>query len=185
MPINLPNLITISRILMVPFTVWLIISGAYTAAFAIFLLAGISDAVDGFLARRFAAQTELGAYLDPLADKALLVSIYVSLAANALMPVWLAILVATRDVLIVGAVVLARLMDRPVAMKPLWISKLNTTAQIVYAGTTLGLLGFDITADLVLQMCIAIVAFLTVASGGLYMQAWVRHMTGMAKDNRA
>ena len=73
MPVNLPNAITICRILLVPITVWLIISGANLAAFVTFLVAGLSDAVDGFLARTFGAQTELGAYLDPIADKALLV----------------------------------------------------------------------------------------------------------------
>lgn len=178
MPVNLPNAITICRILLVPVTVWLIISGANLAAFVTFLAAGLSDAVDGFLARRFGAQTELGAYLDPIADKALLVSIYVALAITGVMPTWLAILVATRDVLIVGAVVLARVMEKPIAMKPLWISKLNTTAQIVYAGVALGFLAFDLDLPIILTASIGAVALLTVLSGGLYMRSWVRHMSG-------
>jgi cardiolipin synthase (CMP-forming) len=178
MPVNLPNAITILRILLVPFTVWLITSGANMAAFAVFLLAGLSDAVDGYLARKFGAQTELGAYLDPIADKALLVSIYVALAITGVMPAWLAILVATRDVLIVGAVVLARLMERPLAMKPLWVSKLNTTAQIVYAGVALGFLAFQLNTPFILTISIVSVAVLTILSGGLYMRAWVRHMSG-------
>jgi cardiolipin synthase (CMP-forming) len=177
MPLNLPNAITICRILLVPFTVWLIISGANLSAFITFLIAGLSDAVDGFLARKFGAQTELGAYLDPIADKALLVSIYVALAITGVMPIWLAILVATRDVLIIGAVLLARLMEKPMAMKPLWISKLNTTAQIVYAGVALGFLAFDLDLLFILNLSIIAVAALTIASGGLYMRAWVRHMT--------
>ena len=178
MPLNLPNAITICRILLVPFTVWLIISGANLAAFVAFLVAGLSDAVDGFLARKFAAQTELGAYLDPIADKALLVSIYVALAIIDIMPAWLAILVATRDVLIIGAVILARLMEKPLAMKPLWISKLNTTAQIVYAGVALGFLAFDLDLPIILNASIAAVCVLTILSGGLYMRSWVRHMSG-------
>ena len=178
MPLNLPNAITIGRILLVPFTVWLIISGANLAAFITFLVAGLSDAVDGFLARKFGAQTELGAYLDPIADKALLVSIYVALAITGVMPNWLAILVATRDVLIIGAVVLSRVMEKPMAMKPMWISKLNTTAQISYAGVALGFLAFDLDLQMILYVSITAVAMLTVLSGGLYMHSWVRHMSG-------
>ena len=70
---NLPNLITIGRILLVPITVWLIISGEFALAFVAFVTAGVSDGVDGYIARRFDQRTELGAYLDPIADKALLV----------------------------------------------------------------------------------------------------------------
>ena len=77
---NIPNLISVVRLLLVPLTVWLIISGAYGYAFASFMVAGVSDGIDGYLARRFDWRSRLGSYLDPLADKALLVSIYVSLA---------------------------------------------------------------------------------------------------------
>ncbi len=134
MPVSLPNLITIGRILLVPVTVWLIINHQYLLALLAFLAAGISDGVDGYIARRFNQRSELGAYLDPIADKALLVSIYVSLAILEVLPTWLAIIVVTRDVLIVGAVVLAWVMGRPLDMKPLWISKVNTVAQIVLRG---------------------------------------------------
>ncbi len=106
-PVNLPNLITIARILMVPLTVWLIITGRHELAFFVFILAGISDGVDGFIAKRFDMRTTLGAYLDPLADKLLLMSIYVTLGILDQLPAWLAILVVSRDLLIVGGVVLA------------------------------------------------------------------------------
>ena len=76
---SIPNIITLARILLVPFIVWAIASGQMEIAFAIFVVAGVSDAVDGFLAKRFNMSSELGALLDPLADKALLVSIYVAL----------------------------------------------------------------------------------------------------------
>ena len=83
--------------MLVPFVVWAIASGAMWLAFVLFLAAGVSDAVDGFLAKRFHMTTELGAYLDPLADKALIVSIYLTLGIKALIPGWLVILVVSRD----------------------------------------------------------------------------------------
>src|SRR4051794_9384275 len=103
-------------------------------AFLLFLLAGISDAVDGFLAKRFAMSSELGRYLDPLADKVLVVSIYVALGVAEAIPRWLVILVVSRDIMIIGAIMLSWLIGRPVAVKPLLVSKLNTVAQILFAG---------------------------------------------------
>jgi len=100
---NLPNIITLARILLVPVTIWLIVSGEFGFAFLVFISAGIGDGIDGFIARRYNMKTQLGAYLDPLADKVLLVSIYISLGFLQHMPAWLVILVASRDVLIVGA----------------------------------------------------------------------------------
>ena len=140
---SIPNLITLGRILLVPIVVWAIASGAMWIAFVLFLVAGVSDAVDGFLAKRFDMTTELGAYLDPLADKALIVSIYVTLGINGLIPRWLVILVVSRDIMIVGAIMLSWLMGSPLKIKPLLVSKLNTVAQIVFACVVLGSLGFD------------------------------------------
>ena len=102
--------------------------------------------MDGFLAKRFDMTTELGAYLDPLADKALIVSIYLTLGIKALIPGWLVILVVSRDILIVGGIMLAWLLGKPFKIKPLMVSKLNTAAQIVFACVVLGSLGFDIAA---------------------------------------
>ncbi|MGH6946651.1 MAG: CDP-alcohol phosphatidyltransferase family protein, partial [Kiloniellales bacterium] len=96
----LPNLITLARLLVVPVAVYVILTEAFVAAFWIFVLAGISDAIDGAIAKRFRVTSELGAYLDPLADKALLVSVYVTLSQVDQLPVWLVILVVFRDVLI-------------------------------------------------------------------------------------
>ena len=135
---NLPNLISLMRLLLVPLTVWLILSEAYGWAFTTFLVAGISDGVDGFLARRFDWRTRLGAYLDPLADKALVVSVFVTLGFLKLIPAWLVITVVSRDVLIIGAVLLSRLMDHPVRVAPLMVSKVNTVAQILFLVSVLG-----------------------------------------------
>jgi cardiolipin synthase (CMP-forming) len=174
--VSVPNLITIARILLVPLTIWLIVSGEFIWAFAVFITAGVSDGVDGFLARRYKLKTELGAYLDPLADKLLLVSIYVTLGFLKVLPAWLVILVASRDVLIVGAIMLSWMMDKPVAVRPLMTSKVNTVGQIILAGAVLAALGLERELHPMLMVGAVIVACLTVASGALYMREWVRHM---------
>ena len=104
---NLPNLVTVARLLMAPLVVTMIISQRFLPAFLIYVLAGVSDAIDGFIAKNFDLRTELGAYLDPLADKALLISIYVSLAIYAGLPAWIAVTVVSRDVMILFAVLVS------------------------------------------------------------------------------
>src|SRR5687767_8162518 len=107
-------------------------------AFLLFLAAGISDAVDGFLAKRFGMKTELGAYLDPLADEVLIVPIYVALGTTGVIPLWLVILVVSRDFMIAGAIMLSWLIDRPVAIKPRMSSKANPAVQLIFACLVLG-----------------------------------------------
>ena len=174
--VNLPNLITLGRILLVPVVVWAIASGQWRTAFLLFLVAGISDAVDGFLAKRLGLTSELGAHLDPLADKALIVSIYVALGITEAIPRWLVILVVSRDILIVGGVMLAWFVGRPMRVKPLVVSKLNTAAQIVLAALVLGGLAFDLPVGGAAATAQAAVAALTLASVGGYVREWVVHM---------
>ena len=174
--LNLPNLITIARILLVPIMVWAIASQEMAIAFFLFLAAGLSDAVDGFLAKHFGMASELGAYLDPLADKVLIVSIYVSLGITEAIPRWLVILVVSRDFLIVGGIMLAWVLGNPLTIKPLMVSKLNTVAQILFAGFVLAALGFNLDADKVRLVLMALVAILTLLSVGFYLREWVRHM---------
>ena len=131
---NIPNTLTLARIVLVPLVVWLIVTHEMTAAFVLFLLAGVSDAADGYLAKRFQWRTELGAYLDPIADKLLLMSIYVTLGFSNHLPAWLVIAVVSRDILIIGAFLLSWVLSRPVPVHPLLVSKANTLAQIVLAG---------------------------------------------------
>jgi len=177
--LSIPNLITLGRILLVPVLVWAIASGEMRIAFVLFLAAGVSDAVDGFLAKRFGMATALGAYLDPLADKAMLVSIYVALAVIGAIPLWLVILVVSRDIMIVSAVILSWLVDRPVPLKPLRVSKLNTVAQIVLALLVIAALGFDFDAQLAIVGLMALVAVLTLLSVAFYVAEWVRHMNAV------
>ena len=174
--LNLPNLITLARIIMVPVVVWAIASRQMQIAFLLFLAAGVSDAVDGFIAKRFNMASELGAHLDPLADKTLIVSIYVALGITDAIPRWIVILVVSRDILIVGGVMLAWFLGEPMRLKPLLVSKLNTVAQIVFACLVLASLAFGFDAELALTVLMWVVAALTLISVGFYMREWVRHM---------
>jgi cardiolipin synthase (CMP-forming) len=173
---TLPNLITIARLVMVPLVIVTIGQGQWMAAFALFVAAGVSDAVDGYIAKRFDMRTELGAYLDPLADKALLVSIYVTLSITGVLPGWLAITVVSRDIMIVAAIILSRLMDRPVAIRPLFISKLNTAAQIAFAVLVLATKAFEIRTGQFEDAAMFAVAALTIASAAAYLARWLKHM---------
>lgn len=182
---NIPNLITLARIFLVPLTVWLIISEAYGAAFLTFVIAGASDGVDGFLARRFNWRTELGAYLDPLADKSLLVSVYVTLGFLKEVPAWLVITIVSRDVLIIGAVLLSRLMHKPLRMAPLMVSKVNTLAQILFAVAVLGVAALGEPLQTLVNYGSIPVALLTVASGAAYLVAWLGHMAETPPEDKA
>jgi cardiolipin synthase len=174
--VYLPNLITVVRVLLVPVVIWLILHDAHTAAFALFVLAGISDAVDGFLARHYDWRTALGAYLDPLADKLLLVAIYFTLGLLGHMPAWLVIAVVSRDILIVGAVILSWMVERPVEMRPSIVSKANTVGQIALAGLVMAHLGFAPMLAAVVTPMTWLVGILTLLSAGIYLTRWLRHM---------
>jgi cardiolipin synthase len=178
--LSIPNLITLGRILLVPVVVWAIASGAMWIAFVLFLAAGVSDAVDGYLAKRFRMTTIIGAYLDPLADKALIVSIYLTLGINGLIPGWLVILVVSRDIMIVGAVMLSWLVGMPLKVKPLLVSKLNTVAQIAFACVVLGTLGFGYEMPTLSLVLMGLVAALTLLSVAAYVAEWVRHINSAA-----
>ena len=159
-----------------PVVVWAIASNQMLFAFVLFAAAGVSDAVDGFLAKRFGMASELGAYLDPLADKVLIVSIYVALGIADGLPRWLVILVVSRDLLIVGGVLFSWLLGKPVSVKPHPVSKANTAAQLVLVGLVLAALGFGFEAGWALALTMALVTVLTLLSVGLYLRDWIRHM---------
>jgi cardiolipin synthase (CMP-forming) len=148
-------------------------------AFVLFLLAGVSDGLDGFIARNFNQRSELGAWLDPVADKFLLVSVFVVLGWLGVLPSWLVIFAVSRDALIVGAVVLSSLLDNPVEMRPLLISKANTMAQIVLLILVLADLAGLARLDAVIGWMIYAVAALTIASASAYLVTWLRHMAGV------
>ena len=162
----------------VPVIFWLLLNDHPQIAFYVFLAAGVSDGVDGYLAKRFKWTSELGAYLDPLADKILIVSIYIALAVSAQIPLWLVIAVVSRDILILLAVLLSWLVDRPFVIKPLTISKINTAAQLILATTVLGDNAFGLGLGITREALVWITGISTVLSLAAYLQLWVRHMTG-------
>ena len=176
MPINIPNFLTVARFCLVPLIIVMIVQGRWTIAFAVFLIAGVTDAIDGFLARRLDQRTEIGAYLDPLADKALLISIYITLSITGVLAPWLAILVVSRDVMIIGAVVLSWIVGDPVEIAPLRVSKANTAAQILFAGLLLGASAFGLDVSALKAACEVVVGLLTLFSLAAYLALWMRHM---------
>jgi cardiolipin synthase len=174
----LPNLISIARLLAVPVVVWLILADRMAPAFWVFVGAGISDAIDGYLAKRLNARSVLGSYLDPLADKLLLIAIYLLLGRGGHIPVWLVVLVIARDAALLGGSLLVVRSDRTIAMRPLLISKLNTSFQIVLAALAMAQLGLgwpDIGIGF--DVLVYAVAVTTFASGSAYL--W-RMRTGPA-----
>jgi cardiolipin synthase (CMP-forming) len=174
--LSIPNLITLGRIILVPIVVWAITSGEMRVAFFLFVAAGISDAVDGFVAKRFHMASELGAYIDPLADKALIVSIYVALGISGALPISLVILVVSRDIMIISGFMLSWLVGKPMPVRPLPVSKLNTVAQILLAVFVLAEQGFGFNATPVLAVMVGLVAILTLLSIAFYLAEWLRHM---------
>lgn len=175
---TLPNFITIARFIMVPLIILALIDGQMIAAFVLFLVAGVSDGLDGFIARRFNQRSEFGAWLDPIADKFLLVSVFIMLGWIEALPVWLVIFAVSRDGLIVGAVLLSSLMGNPVEMRPLMVSKANTMFQILLLILVLADLAGIARLDGVIGWMIYAVAGLTIASASAYLVAWLRHMAG-------
>jgi cardiolipin synthase len=172
--LNLPNLITLSRLCLVPVAVWLVIDGRYGVAFWVFVIAGLSDALDGYIAKRFDRRTRLGALLDPLADKSLLVSLYVTLGYFGALPSWLVILVVFRDAMIVAGFLLLETFTPAKEFRPLYISKINTLVQTTLIGFVLAREGLAVDPRLLTHVLIFGTAATTVASGLGYLVHWAR-----------
>ena len=181
---NLPNIITLMRICSVPFAIWLIVEGYLMWAFWVFVLAGISDAVDGFVAKTFDMETELGKYLDPIADKALLVSVYVTLGMAGYLPNWLVILVVSRDVFIVGGALLFETVTHSLTMQPMMVSKVNTVVQIVLAAAVMANAGYGIELDGGMTALVLACAATTIASGVAYAIEWIRRWAQIEDQNQ-
>jgi cardiolipin synthase (CMP-forming) len=179
---SLPNAISVLRLLAVPVMVWLIVSDRLDAAFWLFVAAGISDGVDGFIAKRFNAESQLGRYLDPIADKTMLVCIYVTLGLEDKLSSWLVILVVFRDALIVGGALLSQVLDHPLTVRPLYISKVNTVAQIVLAAVVLADIGLLVPELPLVHGIEFVVGATTAISGAVYLLRWLSGAESAAAD---
>ncbi|MFK8031170.1 MAG: CDP-alcohol phosphatidyltransferase family protein [Gammaproteobacteria bacterium] len=167
---HIPNILCIGRIFLVLPILMLMLKGEYIWAFVIFGIAGITDGLDGLLARRFNWRSQLGAILDPIADKFLIVSVFLVLAATGLVPVWLAILVIGRDVLIITGVVCYRTLVGNVMVDASLMSKLNTAMQLSFVMVVLANVGFGSPRELWVTFLGAIVMATTLISGLDYMR---------------
>jgi cardiolipin synthase len=173
----IPNIITVIRLLLVPPVAWAILTGTYHLAFWLFFLAGFSDGVDGFLARQFNWQSRLGATLDPLADKLLMIVSFYCLFWQSIIPWWLFVVVLIRDLIILGGALAYQFVTRALQMEPIFLGKINTALQIFlvigilihhsYGFISVGLINFLIVALLLSTM----------ASGTAYVLIWYRKTT--------
>lgn len=127
---SIPNFLSLLRIILVPVTVIFLIDGSFFTALAVFTLAGITDALDGFLARVLGQKTDLGSYLDPIADKALLTSCFVTLSIMGIIPGWLTVIVVSRDFIILLGISIFFMLSISIEMRPMFISKVTTAVQI-------------------------------------------------------
>jgi cardiolipin synthase (CMP-forming) len=129
--VNIPNFLTVFRIVLVPVIVILLIQGEFAKALVCFIVAGVTDGLDGMLARLLNQTTVVGSYLDPLADKVLLISMYATLAIIGVVPGWLSVIVISRDCIILGGILVLTLMSVSLEIRPSFVSKINTTLQLV------------------------------------------------------
>ncbi|WP_272699941.1 CDP-diacylglycerol--glycerol-3-phosphate 3-phosphatidyltransferase [Desulfovibrio sp. Fe33] len=169
---TVPNILTVVRILLTPLFVVAYVGENFNLAWMLFAVAGLTDAFDGFLARIWNQRTQLGAVLDPLADKALLVTSFICLAVKGWIPFWFAVLVVSRDLIIVGGLaVLAFLgVDVKNRIKPIWISKFNTAAQILFVVSVMIHRTFKLDYGFIINGLLAVTAISTILSGIAYVR---------------
>jgi cardiolipin synthase (CMP-forming) len=164
----------LARICAVPIIIWLILNSRMTAAFWLVLAAALSDAADGAIAKHFNQTTELGAYLDPIADKTLLVCTFIAMGYQGYIPEWLVIAVVFRDFVIIGGALSFHVMTQSLIMEPIKISKVNTVAQLVLAVEILASEGLGFEFGVFRDVMIILVAVTTVVSGAVYVVVWSR-----------
>lgn len=170
-----PNIISVGRVLLVPLIVWLILTERMALAFWTFALAGLSDFLDGLLARLLKSRTLIGAYLDPLADKCLMVAVFITLAVKGVVPLWLVIAVVSRDILIVIGTLLILLFEKNFVVSPHFMSKLNTAVQITLIAFLLGMGALEVGyGSTLVSLFYYITGATTVLSGAVYVRFWIR-----------
>jgi cardiolipin synthase len=171
---HLPNVLTGLRLASAPILAALVVAGDYMAAFAVFAFAGLTDAADGFLAKRFGLDTNFGRFLDPVADKLLMLASFLALTVIGVVPLWLTVLVIARDVAIVCGALLAWALDLPLRVAPLPLGKISTALQIGYIALMLLLLTIGVDAPRFAAGVALVTGAVTLASGLNYAALWLR-----------
>lgn len=174
---NAPNILTGLRLAAAPALVALLYRGLDSAALSVFAFAGLTDVADGYLAKRFNLATRFGRYMDPTADKLLMVTSFVALTVFGIAPLWLTALVIGRDVAIVLGIGLAHLWGLPVRVTPSFFGKVSTAVQVMYVGLMLMMLTFNIDLPWIKNFAAFATAMFTLASGVGYAQIWWRAAT--------
>jgi cardiolipin synthase (CMP-forming) len=171
---HVPNGLSALRLLAAPFCALFILEGRDVAAFVVFLAAGFSDALDGYLARTFSLTTRFGAWIDPAADKLLMLASFVTLTLVGAVPLWLTCVVIGRDLAIVCGVLVATALKAPLEVKPLMVGKASTVAQVIYIAGLLALMAANIHAPVPILAGEALVAAFAFASLIAYALVWFR-----------
>ena len=179
---SIPNFISLGRLIAVPLIVYLILQASYGWAFWVFVAAGISDALDGYIAKRMDQVTNLGSYLDPIADKALLVGVYLTLGHKGLIDDLVVVLVVFRDFMIVGGVVLLFIFRNQTKVEPILVSKINTGAQLLLVTIVLAEAGNEFTIPMLDGLLGYLVIATTILSGGWYLVRWGRQMASVEES---
>jgi len=172
---NIPNILTLLRIILTPVLVIFLMEGSYFKALIVFAVSGLSDGLDGFLARTLKQQTKLGAYLDPIADKALLTSSFLTLAILGILPGWLTVVVISRDCIILLGIAVLSFMSISVEIRPAFISKVTTMLQPLTVLMVLmvhGLAGGGEYSGMYLMYWVT--ALVTILSGIVYLIRGIR-----------
>lgn len=178
----LPNAISILRIALVPPIVWLLDAERYSMAVVLFAVAGFSDGVDGWLAKRYGWHSRAGALLDPAADKLLIASVFVFLVIGDHIPLWLGIMVILRDIVIVGGATAYNFLVRPVQGEPTRISKLNTALELLFVIFVLSNAAYAWPPGISVTVLGAAVFVTVVVSGIDYVLSWSRRARQALQD---
>ena len=176
-----PNILSALRLVAAPIAAWLIYHGMDLAALCVFGFAGMSDAADGFLAKRYGLASQFGAWLDPAADKLLMLATFMTLTVVGAVPLWLTVLVIGRDVAIVLGVLLARILDAPLQVKPLLAGKASTVVQVLYVGLILLLLTLDADRPTLALAAGVTTAAFTLASFFAYAHVWLQAVAARSR----
>ncbi len=182
---TVPNLICLLRIALAVPIVWLLADGRFEPTLVLFLIAALSDGLDGYLAKSFNQGSEIGKFLDPLADKLLLVSVFITLACIGLVPVWLAAVAVARDVVIGVGALIYKLLFGPVEARPTMASKLNTLVQILYVIAVVGQAAYPALPEWPIVALGALVLVTTVVSGVDYIVTYMRKAIAVSRARRA